>query len=278
MRIAAIALISIILCGIPCRSFAALKTLEEGELARVSGRAGISIDTDLGMMVSAGSISISDTSSTPNWLTLKGVTVDDGAGGNFLVRTSDGTTPNPSTIGIVTDASGQPTLVVTDTSRTNPRYYNVESIEFAGQELGSLRIGPVTEGPSTLAISSLNGSGVKFDYTTKADIGAFRYGYNLTDAFTLSGIHFAASAAGAPEAPSSWVMSGNFHVGNAPSSGDAPAYFTAGTDQNGVASTNLNIPAQGSIRVEDLSFGSTSFGPMAIDGISVHRMNVRFTP
>lgn len=277
MRILAVALISILLCALPSRSMAFMKAMEEGDLAAISGRAGISVDLDLGMMVTMGGFSISDTS-TPNWLALTGITVDDGSGGNFQIRTSQGTTITPTTFDLNTDASGQTSLTIYDTSRSNPRYYTIDSISLAAQELGGLRIGPVTEGPSTLILSALNGqSGLQFDYTSKVDIGSFRYNYSSNEALSLSGIHLAGSGSGVPEDPSSWVMSGNFHVGPG-SSGDSKASYTVSADQNGVSFSALNIPIQGSIRAEDLSIGGTSFGPMAIDGISAHRLQMKFTP
>jgi len=280
MRNLALSLMITTLCGLlPCRASAALRALGEGELASVTGRAGVSIDLDLGLKVSIGSFAISDTSSTPNWLTFKGITIDDGAGGNFLVKSSDGLTINPTTFDVATDASGASTLVISDSSRMNPRYYSIDSINFVGQDLGSLQIGPVSEGPSVLALSALGtGSGVQFDYTTSANIGAFRYGYNSAESLTFSGIHLFGTPTGAPEDPTRWGMTGNFHIGTASPGTDAPASFSVATDQNGVTSSYLNLPMQGSIRVENLSFGDTNFGPMAIDGIHSHRLQIKFTP
>jgi hypothetical protein len=35
---------------------------------------------------------------------------------------------------------------------------------------------------------------------------------------------------------------------------------------------------QGTLRVEDVNFGGNDFGPIAIDGIQVHRLVVKISP
>jgi hypothetical protein len=281
MRTLAITLmITTLYAASPCKAPAALRSLGEGELAAVTGRAGISIDMDLGMRVTMGSFTISDTSATPISLVLNGITIDDGLGGNFLLKTSDAALNiTPITYDVATDADGRTSLTIADSSRMNPRFYSVDSLVFAGQELGGVSIGPVTEGPSILRLSApVVGSGIEFDYTTRVDIGAFRYAYNTSESLALSGIHLFGSATGAPEDPISWAMTGNFHIGEIPSEKPNPASIVIGAEQNGVPSTYVSLPMQGSLRVEDLSFGTTNFGPMAIDGLNVHRLQLKFTP
>jgi len=39
-----------------------------------------------------------------------------------------------------------------------------------------------------------------------------------------------------------------------------------------------NLPMKGTVRVEDVTFGGTDFGPSAIDGITVHHLLVQFSP
>lgn len=280
MGIGSLCLSILTLCLLlPCAASGELRSLGDRDLAAVTGRAGISIDADIGMRVTVGSISISDSTPQRNTLVLGGVTIDDGSGGNFFLKTSDsGPNAIPTTIDVVSDASGTST-VFSDSSRINPRYYGIGSIIFAGQELGSLSIGPVREGPSTLRISApAAGDGIGFDYSTRIGIGALRYGYNTTESLALNGIHIAGSMSGAPEDPSGWTESGDFHIGASAAEPDHRASLVVGTDQNSVTSTYLTLPLQGSLRVEEVSFGGTSFGPVAIDGINAHRLQIRFTP
>lgn len=264
---------------------AAMRTLGDGDLAAVTGRAGVSIDMDLAASVSLGSVKISDTSATPNWFELNGVTITGPSGGNFLIRTHDDDYNNafhlnPTTIDVSTDPAGRTSLDINDASRLSPRYFDVAQLVFAGQELGSLQVGPVTEGPSTLRITApVTGPGIEFDYTSRLDIGSFRYKYNSSDSLAFSGAHLVGSAGGAPEDPASWTLTGSYHIGETAADSPNPAFVkVGGLAGDTVPSTFISLPMQGSLRVEDVAFGPSSFGPMAIDGINVHRLQLRLTP
>ena len=269
----------------PSGAAAALRLLGEDDLATVTGRAGVSIDMDLAASVFIGSLKISDTSATPNWLEMKGVNITGPSGGNFLVRTHDddfinGFHVNPTTIDVSIDPAGRTSLTINDASRLSPRYFDVGQLVFAGQELGSLQVGPVTEGPSILRITApVAGSGIEFDYTSRLDIGSFRYKYNISDSLALSGVHLVGSASGAPENPASWALTGSYHIGEVVADSPNPAFLKVGALAGDTApSTFISLPMQGALRVEDVAFGSSSFGPLAIDGINVHRLQLRLTP
>lgn len=269
----------------PPAAAAAMRMLGDADLTAVTGRAGVSIDMDLAANVSIGSLKISDTSATPNWLELNGMTITGPTGGNFLVRTHDDDFSNafhlsPNTIDVSTDPAGRTSLIISDASRTSPRYLDVGQLVFAGQELGSLSVGPLTEGPSTLRITApVSGPGVEFDYTSRLDIGSFRYKYNSSDSLALSGVHLVGSASGAPEDPAGWTLTGSYHIGETAADSPNPAFVKVGALAGDSApSTFVSLPMQGSLRVEDVAFGPTSFGPMAIDGINVHRLQLRLTP
>jgi hypothetical protein len=40
----------------------------------------------------------------------------------------------------------------------------------------------------------------------------------------------------------------------------------------------LKLPMEGSLRVEDVKFGGSDFGPLALDGIEVHRLAIQINP
>jgi len=40
----------------------------------------------------------------------------------------------------------------------------------------------------------------------------------------------------------------------------------------------LSLPIAGTVRIENVAFGGQDFGPIAIDGIHVHRLNVKIPP
>ena len=41
---------------------------------------------------------------------------------------------------------------------------------------------------------------------------------------------------------------------------------------------SLNLPMSGTIRVADVNFSGQGFGPVAIDNIQVHRLNLKISP
>lgn len=258
---------------------ARMEAMGETEMARVTAQAGITMVIDAQGLFTADTIKISDSGGTPNWIELRGFAIDDGAGDPFSLATP---VESPNTIDVATDTTGRTVLTLTDASHTQPRWYSVASLVFAGQELGSLRAGPVTMGPSTLRLSShQNGTtGIDFDYATRLDIGSFQHRYNSTSAsLTLAGIHLFGSATGNqnddPGNPATWELSGNFRVGDITGN---PATFDVATDGSGTTSAYLNLPVQGSLRVEEIGAGGASLGPAAIDGINVHRLQLRITP
>ncbi len=56
-----------------------------------------------------------------------------------------------------------------------------------------------------------------------------------------------------------------------------PATIDVGTDAGtGETSMRLNLPMKGTFRAKDINFGGNSYGSVAIDGITVHRLNLTF--
>lgn len=279
--ISLLALLLTLVCAPPAAR-ARMSALGDGELAAVVGRAGISIDLDLRTHVRVDSLRFSDSSPLPNWLELRNFSIDNGAGEGFLLRSSDDAGVKPITYDVTTDASGRTLLTVVDTSRSSPRQYTADELLFAGQSLGSLRIGPVLEGTNTLRLGAPAagaGSRIDFDYATRIDVGNLAWAYGAQGGLALSGVHLFGSASAAVELdPSQWGTSGTFKIGELDRAALNPAGFGLGTDANGVSYTELNLPMRGSFRVEDVNVGGSSFGPGAVDGINVHRLQLRFTP
>jgi len=134
------------------------------------------------------------------------------------------------------------------------------------------------QGPSVSRIWAHAASGISFDYTTAISASALTYTYNTTPAaLSLTGINIAGSATGAPETPSSWAFSGNFKIGTIGDASNAPATIDVATDSSNNTFLSLNLPMAGTVRVADVNFGGQDFGPIAIDGIQVHRLNVKIS-
>ena len=165
--------------------------------------------------------------------------------------------------------------------------------------LGTLNLDALSVGPSLQRYGAhADGTmGIDFDYSTSVYAQALRYTYNNTlQALAMTGIHLAGSATtgdprypdGGPE-PSPgpytyqpWGFSGTFKIGDI---ADGPAQIDIGTSvSSGTTMLQLKLPMEGSIRVEDVIFGTdvggnpVHFGPLALDGIEVHRLAIQLHP
>ncbi len=166
------------------------------------------------------------------------------------------------------------------------------------QPLGSLAVDAWRQGPSLSRFWAHAGQGVSFDYQTTLTADALTYAYNTTatGALRLSNLTIAGSATGDPATPSSWVFSDNFKIGTIGDSdvyadtdndpltpdvlvftGNKPATMDAAT-VGGVTSVYMSLPMSGTLRVAEVNFGGNNFGPIAIDGIQFHRLDIKLTP
>lgn len=237
-----------------------------------------------------GYLGISDTDNG-NWIELADFTVDDGAGGYFSYDTPSGA---PIKFDVGSDSTGRAAGRVILSNHVLPRTYSADHLIFCGQDIGSLAFNGVSEGPMSLLFAAHNDAskGIDFEVLTQLSIDSIGYAYNNTPtSFVMSGVHAAGTATGAPEDPSTWSFSGKFMIGDLDgneidvdddSSNAAvpnPATVDVGTDTaTGNTSMVLGVPMKGTVRVEDVSFGGTSFGPCAIDGITVHHLNLTISP
>jgi len=263
--------------------------LSDAELANVTGQAGISIYTSIATRYTSSVIKFSDTDSTPsrNWIEFQNVTVNDGSegsGGYYLIQSPSYNEAN--TLDIGTNDAGRTIVSFKDYSRVSPRWYHVEDLVFCNQSLGSLHLDALSLGPSLYRFgvhADGTGGGFDFDYSTRASAQAFRYTYNtIPETLTLSGIHLVGQATGTaddPANPATWAFTGTnnvFRIGDMDNGN--PAKIDVVTDTTGVTSLFLNLPMQGSLRVENVAFGGNNFGPIAIDGIRVHRLSIELRP
>jgi hypothetical protein len=221
------------------------------------------------------------------------LTLSDGQGGPLLIRTGDVDTNGdglmqPLTFDVFTvndptsPIYGKSMLALNAPDWLQELAVSADHVIFCDQDLGSMDLGVIHKPSFALYLSDHQASGIDFEYDAALDMDAFRYTYNTTpESLNLSGIHLSGSATGAPEDPASWTFTGNFQVGDMFNAN--PATFDVGsfTDPdtgNQLAAVALNLPMQGTIRVEDVHFGTSDFGPCAIDGLKVHRLQVLIVP
>lgn len=257
-----------------------LHALADRELAGISGVGGLSIGMDdVSVYVHFESISYTDTDSG-NALVLEGVTLSGGNGGPVTFATGDVEmnddrlrTPLTLDVGNIGD---QAAVVLQALDWQQDLNLHVNSLSFCGQELGSLDIGAIHR-PSFTWMVAGHGDGIDFELAQRLSIDTLQYTCSDTDEqLTLTGIHLGARDDGAPEDPTTWQMSGTFQLGDMTTG--HPAAFDVGQDENGMAAIQLSLPMSGAMRVENLQWGGTDFGPMAIDGIVVHRLSVQLIP
>lgn len=287
--------------------FAQMREVSESDLSQVYAQAGISYNWgDSLVNITFDSFKISDTdhydinNQPTNWLEFNNISIS-GPGGGFTLDES----PNEGVpwlyqfsnldIGTVTTGDGQTrtVLTLTDATNTNPRTWTIGNLVFCNQDLGSIQFDIKDVDPSVFILTShgAGASGIEFEYHSNLQIDNFTYNYNTTGgSLNIAGIHLAESATGAPNDPSTWAFSGQFQIGdiiggtipidNNPSNTAYanPATFDVGTSSDGTTSAYLNLPMKGTIRVESVNLGGTDFGPIAIDGITVHHLALRLNP
>jgi hypothetical protein len=281
-----------------------MTTLSDGELATYHAGSGVSLSFTGTNLTNVGSYWFQDTD-TKNRIEFNSIVWDNGSGGGFSYSTPAG---DPVTVDIGTYA-GSTYVFLHDSTQVSPRtfYANLNFLEYSPgayssdpgyydpvlnihdyitdyivYNLGSIEVSDIKVTNNNLMIGAHGG--VDFYYEANIDIGSasaqsgFHYNYNTTNALELNGIHLfgTPTLAMVPEDPSTWTSyPGTFKIGN---SADGPAQVDIGTNASGVTNIQLKLPIEGSIRVEDVNFGGSDFGPLALDGIEVHRLAIQINP
>ena len=288
LRVGLVFLCILLLTPLPVAS--AMTSLGDGELATVNGGMGVSIDLTGTARTTVGSVILWE--STPDIylhstgfgfdvpykgsIELKNIVWDDGSGGAYSFATPAG---DPVTFDIGTNANGHTYLNIHDSTNVSPRTFASDLI-FCEQPLGSLKVSDIVRTENNVMIGAHGG--IDFEYKEKIDIG---YAQFTTPANTLTatGIHLSGSAnnGGSWENPTAtWTYSGPFKIGDI--AGANPAQIDIGTDASGVTSMRYELPMTGSIIVEKVNFGTTGgadgFGPLVLDGLTVHHLALQFHP
>jgi hypothetical protein len=277
-------------------TFAELRQLNDDTLETINAQAGISLAvSDLSVYHHLDRLYYAGTDG--GYLSLENITVHDG--GNAPAKIDIGVADadgdgliEPLTLDAftVSDAAspidGQSLVRLAAPDWLQEKAYHIESVRIAGYEtglaydLGSLDIGPVHLPGFELYVGG-HSDGIDFQLGAGLQIDQLRLTTNTAgDALEATGIRFAESFSGAPEDPASWAGQGNFTVGDLFSG--APATFDVGgvtlDDGSQAAVVALALPMTGSLRMENINLNGSDFGPVAIDGIQVHALEVVFVP
>lgn len=271
---------------LPCILFAAgglaMEPVSDAELAQLEGTAGISIaPVDVSIFWHADRLLYTDTD-TGRSLELRHLSLSDGEGGPF--RFSSGGQPITFDVFTVDDPSspvaGKSFLMIDAPSWEQDLQLSIEEIIFAGQALGRLDTGEI-DIPSFGLLLAPHTAGLDFELSFQGDIEHLEYTYNtVSESLKLSGVHFHETINGDPTDPASWTTSGRFRIGNM--LGGDPATLNVVTREpvpgEKRVSLDLSLPAKGTIRIENVAFGGENFGPVALDGLQVHRLQLEFLP
>jgi len=304
----AVIIISLVLFSTPL--LAAMEEVSDSDLSQVSAQAGITYNWgDSKLNVTWNSFAFSDTDHTPkNWIEFKNIEIS-GPDGYFTLDEDNGWDVGfpfhrYNTIDITTlttvDGQTRPAISFMDSTHTTERDWTIGNLVFCNQDLGSIKFDVRNVDAAFMNISThgAGSSGIEFEQLSNWELKNFAYDFNTSGtsggSLNLTGIHIAECAdavADNPADPTTWTFSGYFRIGDITggtidvdnnSSNAAlpnPATFDVLTD-NSTNTPNflINLPMKGTVRVEEVNFGGNNFGPVAIDGITVHHLGIRVAP
>lgn len=280
---------------IPLPGRADLTPLSDTELARVSGQAGVSVAVS-DFLVYAHWDHLEVQGSDQGAISFENLTLSDGAGRpwSLEVGTSDANGDgriDPATldVGVFGDpaspAYGQAYIALNVPDMVQDLALQVDDLVWCGQPLGPLDLGPIQLNDFALRLSG-HGDGLDFDLGLRLDVDQLTYTYNTNgQMLSAQGIHlagdFLANPADDPADPATWQASGAFFVGDMASGQPATldvGQVTFADSGQALAAVGFSLPMQGSLRVENVHFGSRDFGPAVIDGLRVHVLNLYLVP
>ena len=270
---------------------AELKKLDDQEMSGINAQAGISIAVNNATFYQQYSSISYHATDTNNSVALKNLQVSNGTGGSARFN-SGGVDVNgdgiksPVSIDVFTNPGGHAMVGLMVPDWEQDLFYNVKDFEFCGKNLGKLEIGDIKIPSYYFYTGPHAGAGFDIQFTLRMNVDNFKYIYNdADDNFNLQEIYlandFTENADDDPTDPSTWEPQGNFDLGDMNVDGSStydPMTIDVVNPDNDVAQVKMNMPMQGSIRIENVHFGSEDFGPVAIDGLKVHKMDVRFKP
>ena len=153
----------------------------------------------------------------------------------------------------------------------------VDSIDWCGTNIGGLTVDNLVLSSFHLIAGSHNGTGIDFELgkRTRVESLVWQYGENIDPAsadddnlsLRLSGICFAESF----DAGNNFAADGEFKIGNLASGKPATVDVTSDGDRAYVA---VNLPMQGSFRIDNVTLGGIDFGALTVDNFEAEVMRI----
>ena len=267
-----------------------MEALSDNDMEAVTAQSGVSIAlVNVQFDWAAGYVTLYDTDSDRSVdpdagsISLEGMTLINGVAETLEAMTFDVYTLDDDT----NPLDGQTFTIWQSPNLFQYLNLTIDNLVFCGQSVGLVEIDNFTT-PQQYWTTGAHNSGMDFQYDLEMHLDRFGYTYNTSgtdDTFELIGIHLVGAfddmsdfdilddtTWNIPTDPSEWTYTGVFSIGDI--DGGNPATLDIGTDASGQTVMQLEMPMSGSMRVENLNFGGNDFGPMAIDGLRVHRLTV----
>lgn len=255
-----------------CNPSFSLETLTCDQMKTAVGQAGIDVAINsAGTEIYTGHITVSSPDLEPitHYMTFNGIhsitTVNTGADD----ESADGKL-NHMSIDIGTDQASNLAMLFIQSPDLNVNTdITVDSIDFCGTQIGRLTVDDFSLTSFHLFAGPHGETGIDFELGKRTTVASLVYQYGDTSdlALKLTGITIANSF------DTDGKAIGEFRIGdisnNKPASLDIT--YNQARDSSYVA---MNLPMEGSLRIDNITFGSTDFGAMTIDGLKAEKLYI----
>ncbi|BCS95560.1 hypothetical protein DSLASN_11920 [Desulfoluna limicola] len=190
----------------------------------------------------------------------------------------------------VNPAFGQPFFYLKSNDMELDYDLTIDTVTFCGNDIGSITLNSFAM-PSFHLYLGAHDSGIDAELGAQISIEQFNYGTHGTDNLVLSGITFAEAFTGFPsDDPTTWQPTGKFTIGDIASGNPMTmdiaadntdvwqftdkggADYTVTNPRSGSGFIAINMPVQGSIRIDNMNFGGNDLGSFALDNIQAHKL------
>lgn len=274
-------LLGLIFCLLPLEVMG-LEPMDEAEMDRVQGQSGIAMTmSDLNIYNENDYLAYEDTSAAGNRIEFADTA-------SFYAYQSLA----PTYLQVYTNQQdlvlvGLEVLAEDGQAMDMGTFFQAENYTFSNQHLGSMDIEDLSLQEFALyltpaeALDNVQGSGMAMQMEARSSLQEFRWNYQSGDGNDQALVLGQATVAqsfdqeGQPQ--------GRFQIGELDArdenSGEInPALFQVRQDENDQAFVRMNLPMQGSLRVEDVQMGDHDLGPIRVEGMQIHHLQMDFVP
>lgn len=258
----------------------ALESLSSDQMKQTVGRAGIDIAiSNAATEIYNEHITLSspDLEPSTHYMRLNGVHSLTTLNTGLTDQSGDGNLNHLSLDVGLYDPTNQVMLFANSPDLSIVTDLTVDSIDWCGTAIGGLTLNDLVLSSFHLYAGAHGETGIDFELGKRIRVESliWQYGDNLNPdsaddddlALRLSGICFAESF----DAGNNFAPTGEFKIGDLASG--KPATFDVGSDGNR-GYIAVNLPMQGSFRIDNVTLGGTDFGALTVDNFEVEVMRI----